>query len=209
MIASETVAKIKLYIELGHRDGELARAYQISRHSVAKIRLGRTHAHVKPARSVPALSKEAERVEEERRAAENRRVIADMAAARARSREAALQAEEKRQAELERQAAERQAALERQAEEEVQEPQRQEEERQAEATEPEPTEPTTSEPEKPAPLESLSMGELEKLLDGARQTMRACEEAGDAEGKLRAAQEVNALLKAQREVKAREVGPAC
>ena len=63
MLSTEQVAKIKKYLEDGHRVGEIAAAYRISRQAVSKIAHGRTHAAVRPARSVPALSKEAERIE--------------------------------------------------------------------------------------------------------------------------------------------------
>ena len=70
MLTSETVAKIKSYLEDGHRIGEIAAAYQISRQAVSKIASGRTHAGVRPARSVPALSKEADRIRQANRAAQ-------------------------------------------------------------------------------------------------------------------------------------------
>ena len=63
MLSTEEVAKIKKYLEDGHRVGEIAEAYRISRQAVSKIAHGRTHAAVRPARSVPVLSKEAERIE--------------------------------------------------------------------------------------------------------------------------------------------------
>ena len=62
MISSETVTKIKAYIGQGQRVGEIASAYDVSRQTISKIASGRTHAAVLPARSVPQLSKEAERV---------------------------------------------------------------------------------------------------------------------------------------------------
>ena len=70
MLTSEMVAAIKKYIEDGHRIGEIAAAYQISRQAVSKIASGRTHAGVRPARSVPALSKEADRIRQAKRAAQ-------------------------------------------------------------------------------------------------------------------------------------------
>ena len=70
MLTSETVAKVKAYLEDGHRIGEIAAAYQISRQAVSKIASGRTHAGVRPARSVPALSKEADRIRQAKRAAQ-------------------------------------------------------------------------------------------------------------------------------------------
>ena len=70
LLTSETVAKIKSYLEDGHRIGEIAAAYQISRQAVSKIASGRTHAGVRPARSVPALSKEADRIRQAKRAAQ-------------------------------------------------------------------------------------------------------------------------------------------
>ena len=63
MLSSETVAKIKAYIEQGQRVGEIASAYDVSRQTIAKIASGRTHTAVLQARSVPQLSKEAERVQ--------------------------------------------------------------------------------------------------------------------------------------------------
>ena len=70
MLSSEAVARIKAYLEQGQRIGEIASAYDVSRQSVAKIASGRTHAGVHPARSVPLLSKEAERVGGEKRLAQ-------------------------------------------------------------------------------------------------------------------------------------------
>ena len=70
MLTSETVAKIKTYLEDGHRMGEIAATYQISRQAVSKIASGRTHAGVRPARSVPAMSKEADRIRQAKRAAQ-------------------------------------------------------------------------------------------------------------------------------------------
>ena len=70
MISSEMVTKIKAYIEQGQRVGEIASAYGVSRQTIAKIASGRTHTAVLPARSVPQLSKEAERVQGEKRLAE-------------------------------------------------------------------------------------------------------------------------------------------
>ena len=70
MISSETVTKIKAYIEQGQRVGEIASAYDVSRQTISKIASGRTHTAVQPARSVPQLSKEAERVKGEKRLAE-------------------------------------------------------------------------------------------------------------------------------------------
>ena len=70
MISSETVTKIKAYIEQGQRVGEIASAYDVSRQTISKIASGRTHTAVQPARSVPQLSKEAERVKVEKRLAE-------------------------------------------------------------------------------------------------------------------------------------------
>ena len=70
MLTSETVAKVKAYLEDGHRIGEIAAAYQISRQAVSKIASGRTHAGVRPARSVPALSKEEDRIRQAKRAAQ-------------------------------------------------------------------------------------------------------------------------------------------
>ena len=70
MISSETVTKIKAYIEQGQRVGEIASAYDVSRQTISKIASGRTHTAVQQARSVPQLSKEAERVKVEKRLAE-------------------------------------------------------------------------------------------------------------------------------------------
>ena len=70
MISSETVTKIKAYIGQGQRVGEIASAYDVSRQTISKIASGRTHTAVQPARSVPQLSKEAERVKGEKRLAE-------------------------------------------------------------------------------------------------------------------------------------------
>ena len=70
MISSETVTKIKAYIGQGQRVGEIASAYDVSRQTISKIASGRTHTAVLPARSVPQLSKEAERVKGEKRLAE-------------------------------------------------------------------------------------------------------------------------------------------
>ena len=70
MISSETVTKIKAYIGQGQRVGEIASAYGVSRQTISKIASGRTHTAVLPARSVPQLSKEAERVKGGKRLAE-------------------------------------------------------------------------------------------------------------------------------------------
>ena len=60
MFDSITVSQIKEYADRGHRVGEIAAAFQITRQAVANIVKGQTHANVRPAGHVKGLDKMAE-----------------------------------------------------------------------------------------------------------------------------------------------------
>ena len=221
MLTSETVAKIKSYLEDGHRIGEIAAAYQISRQAVSKIASGRTHAGVRPARSVPALSKEADRIRQAKRAAQQqalrlhqRAVQQQQVSEFKRQADAAVRDEQGRRLDAERRAEE----LARQVEELTRQ--------QAQTAPAAPDAPAAHEPE-PAPdaerphsLAGLGLSEILPLMDtgqlpaddlqglisalpleeigGLLESARAALTAPDEPTRRRAGMVVNAALKAER-----------
>ena len=56
------VAQIKKYLSDGYRIGELSDAFGVSRKTIASIKAERTHARVRPSRSVPDLDKASAKV---------------------------------------------------------------------------------------------------------------------------------------------------
>ena len=209
MLTSETVAKIKSYLEDGHRIGEIAAAYQISRQAVSKIASGRTHAGVRPARSVPALSKEADRIRQAKRAAQQqalrlhqRAVQQQQVSEFKRQADAAVRDEQGRRLDAERRAEE----LARQVEELTRQ--------QAQ------TAPAAPDAERPHSLAGLGLSEILPLMDtgqlpaddlqglisalpleeigGLLESARAALTAPDEPTRRRAGMVVNAALKAER-----------
>ena len=70
MFDSITVSQIKEYADRGHRVGEIAAAFQITRQAVAKIVKGQPHPNVRPAGHVKGLDKMAEVVAAAKRRAQ-------------------------------------------------------------------------------------------------------------------------------------------